>query len=794
MSNYNPSYITKIDQEMSNISGETRIVYVESDYPNILELSLNKNGGSGKLRQWTNIPDRYGSFEKICAHHLCRPLAAVYEEKGSYGVLKDSEYYIKQQNIKVDGDKPILLKPSSSGGYQAVNYYDTKGNCLVGFQVNTVEIDPRDIMNIDGAIDFNETPVKKYVIGNSNQVLNFRIKQLDDFSQSGIQDDTCRFFYLTNANALDKAVLSRMLRAFLESRYYPRAKLILTGTTRCIPDALTGQVQLIRLGAPSYEDVRQQLVEKLEEDCGDASGFSEEEIARFARQLTGLTYPQLENMYAEIGIGDSYLKEELKANPPKLPDRIWQQKKIESEKDGTLGYHRIDQNPGVVGVGGFSHWLNGRLPDLAKPEEARALGIEPPRGVILAGVPGTGKTQLAKQVAFQWSHFDKENPQPVSFIEFNIGNLSSKNYGESEEKLEKFLARISEQAPAILFVDEVEKTFYQDKKNKEEMHEVKKQQMGRLLGWLQEHQENIFTFMTSNDISILPPELIRSGRLSERFFAFLPNYTELMCMLFTFLRDKAKSGIFHTTFRDEIKKICGKIDRYSAEYGRGTGENDAKLDDMLSEAMRNSSLSNVLINLAKYGECNKRTPFMTGADMKELVNTTLLRLRQERISLKDCTGRNFKNAMVDSCCSFDFMPYGQSNMEKLVELYLGCDYRDVSAHPLLPKFQFDKDSAKFIMNGDYIQGTNPDNLYDQYLQKTLVREIEKAAGEEIAERERKERQDKLQIVQVSHLDFQEKQMEHQREQWKKEEKNKAEIEAYEQNTRELTKLQLEKYK
>jgi len=807
MHDYNLSYITKIDQEMSNISGATRIVYLESDYPDILELSMNKDEGSEKLQQWLNVPHKYKSFDEICALHLCRPLTAVYEEHSSYGILKDSKYYIEQLNIKENGEKPIHLKPTSSGGYPPVNYYDPKRNCLVGFIVKKVDTRPEDKAHIDGSIDLNEQmPVKKYIFCDHDQVLHFQIQQIDDFFQSGIQDDTCRFFYLTNANALDKATLSRMMQAFLESRHYPRAKLILTGTTRCIPDSLIGQVQLIRLGAPSYGDVRQQLVNKLKEECGEESSpFTSKQIDDFAWQLNGLTYPQLENVYAQIGEGD--LKEKLQEGPQKLGDLIWLQKKMESEKDGTLAYRRINKDPGVVGVGGFSHWLNNRLPDLAKPKEARSLGITPPRGVILAGVPGTGKTQLAQQVAYQWSHFDKENPQPVSFIEFNIGNLSSKNYGESEEKLEKFLDRISEQAPAVLFVDEVEKTFYQDKKGNAEMHEVKKQQMGRLLGWLQEHEENIFTFMTSNNISILPPELIRSGRLSERFFVFLPNYTELMCMLYTFLRDKARNKIFHPYFRKEIENICAVIDEYSAEYGRGA-RNDADLDKKLSEAVCNSSLSNVLIELTEYaiypkyddgrsralegwcqllkdkevnGKVNMRTPFMTGADMKELVNSTLLRLRQKGSqSLENCDGRSFKKAMLDSCCNFDFMPYGQSNMEKLVKLYLSCDYRDVSAHPLLPKSQFDKNSARFIMDGEYILGTKPDNLYDQYLQTILVMEIEKAAHKEKAEQERK--------------NFQNEQMDHQRKQWKKDEAREKQRNEHEENTWKLTQRQLERFK
>ena len=455
----------------------------------------------------------------------------------------------------------------------------------------------------------------------------------------------------------------------------------------------------------------------------------------------------------------------------------------------------------MVGVGGFDRWLNENLPYLVDPDEAKQLGIMPARGLIISGVPGTGKTQLAKQMAYRWGCLNG-NDEPVSFIEFNIGELSSSEYGKSEALMQKFLNRISEQAPAVLLVDEVEKTFYQNKNGNQEMHEVKKQLMGMFLGWLQEHSENVVTFMTSNDISILPPEMLRSGRLSERFFVFMPSYLELMCMLYAFIRDK--SQLFCQEFNEKIEGICRAIEEHSKSY-ETNDEQDQRPDNGLSAKIKQGPLSHILEDLIKYAvgkedparvemlngadikwdellggpECGERdmpalrTPFMTGADMKELVRRAIMLLNRKKHDQKGrWTEEDFAREMNACCCRPQFIPYGQSNMEKLVDLYLSCDYQDVSERPLLPRYQFNESGGRFDREGQYIRGTQPDNLYDQYMQVIFMREIEKAAGEKKREKDRQDRQDRLQRFQLEQTDFQKQEMEYRMEQWKEEREDK----------------------
>lgn len=811
MSDHIYSYIEEIEGVLTNSSPNLRIIYLESDNPDILETVLKKETGSDTLRIMLGMRKTDGLDDAI-NQGIGTSLLSVYRKDGDIiGKIAETEEKdpipaLSVQCKSVKAPKSFyVLGPKPPSDKEAREAYLFNISMFNDDAITGSTLQPGKDYYIDGHNTY-KLSIQPYTLG---------------------EDKRHRFFYIKNADALKTDTLENILITFLESlnKLHSDVKLILTGPTYNIPDTLAGQVQLIRLGSPKKKDIEQDLRRMLEDNrglYGKKIEFSSKQIEDFADTLSGLTYLQLQSIYARLG---NNIADTLKIEPSKLSDWVWEQKKLESQKDDTLVYEKIDANPGIVGIGNFLKWLNENLPDLADQENAGIYGLAPPRGVILAGVPGTGKSQLAKQLAYQWGNYDKTKCRNVSFITFNIGRLSSKWHGESEQKMNRFLERISAQAPAVLFIDEIEKTFHRDKPGKDGMSEIKLQQMGSLLGWLQEHKENIFTYITSNDISALPPELIRSGRLSARFFVFMPSYVELMCMLYAFLqKDVDKKDLFDNEFRNEIKKACGIIDIHNRKYGCVyTKEDIAKikcdlgnlrkygleltfqgkkkydeptsneaLDKILSQVITEGKLSEVLLDLIKYSinpeeyehkrnkkekvgddkwvkwmsnnEISKRTPFMTGADMADLVKNAKLHLRRTKPERK-WTGTDFKEAMIACCCKPDFTPYGQSNMDNLVSLYLNCDYPDVSSHPVLPRQSFNVQKGRFDRNKDdeyskYIKGTNPDNLYDQYLQITLVKEIEEAASKE---RQKKAHEERMAA-------FQDEQITRQRMQWEKEDK------------------------
>lgn len=148
----------------------------------------------------------------------------------------------------------------------------------------------------------------------------------------------------------------------------------------------------------------------------------------------------------------------------------------------------------------LKNWGDKHLPLFIKPVHERLT----PRGVLLGGIAGTGKTMAAKYIA---------NELNVPLYRLDIGSVKGKYVGESEQNLNHALQQLEEASPCVVLIDEVEKTF-----NKGTTYDggVTTGIMGSILWWLQEHKLPIFTVMTTNNVDAIPPELFREGRINTK--------------------------------------------------------------------------------------------------------------------------------------------------------------------------------------------------------------------------------------------------------------------------------------
>jgi SpoVK/Ycf46/Vps4 family AAA+-type ATPase len=170
---------------------------------------------------------------------------------------------------------------------------------------------------------------------------------------------------------------------------------------------------------------------------------------------------------------------------------------------------------GLDSIGGLARlkgWLASRRGALT-PEAAR-YGLEPPKGILILGVQGCGKSLCAKAVAREWG---------MQLLKFDCSTLFDKYVGESERNLRKSLQVAEAVAPSVLWIDEIEKMFPQAALHAEADAGLSARIFGSFLTWLQEKQAPVFVVATSNDVSSLPPELLRKGRFDEIFFVDLPD-------------------------------------------------------------------------------------------------------------------------------------------------------------------------------------------------------------------------------------------------------------------------------
>ena len=165
----------------------------------------------------------------------------------------------------------------------------------------------------------------------------------------------------------------------------------------------------------------------------------------------------------------------------------------------------------VGGLNALKGWLRQRQ-DALSPEAA-AFGIRPPRGVLLLGVQGGGKSLAAKAVATAWR-------RPL--LRMDVGALYDKYIGETERMLRGALRQAEAMAPIVLWIDEVEKAFASTNSHGADGG-LSKRMFASLLTWMQEHRAPVFLVATANDIEMLPPELLRKGRFDEIFFVDLPG-------------------------------------------------------------------------------------------------------------------------------------------------------------------------------------------------------------------------------------------------------------------------------
>lgn len=182
----------------------------------------------------------------------------------------------------------------------------------------------------------------------------------------------------------------------------------------------------------------------------------------------------------------------------------------------------LREQPGREEIGGYARlmgFIDVRASAFSK--EAQEMGIDPPRGIVLLGLPGTGKSMVAKAIG---------RMMRLPVINMDISSIFNSYIGVSEARIKQELARIDAINGCVLILNEADKSFPKNNSESEDGG-VTQRVFGTLLNWLQEHKSHTFTVVTMNDPENIPPEFLRAGRFDEIFFAGLPNDDERRTIL-----------------------------------------------------------------------------------------------------------------------------------------------------------------------------------------------------------------------------------------------------------------------
>ncbi len=285
--------------------------------------------------------------------------------------------------------------------------------------------------------------------------------------------------------------------------------IIITGNDPTIPDILRPMSAYFKMPAPDREEYRELLgrvVRDLYSRMTVDVKLSGEDTERLLNNIKGLTLTEAEKIITKIIVEDGILSSE---DIRKVIDS----KRDIVEKEGVLEYYPAEESmDDIADLTTLKSWLSKRKEIISRPQKAQEFGLSFPKGVLLLGVPGCGKSLCAKAVAMEWS---------LPLLKMDPSNLYNKYIGESEKNFKRAMNTAEKMSPVILWIDEIEKAFSTG--GESEDGGVSKRIFGTFLSWLQDRKGDVFVVATANDVQKLPPEFLRKGRFDEIFFVDLPD-------------------------------------------------------------------------------------------------------------------------------------------------------------------------------------------------------------------------------------------------------------------------------
>lgn len=375
-----------------------------------------------------------------------------------------------------------------------------------------------------------------------------------------------------------------------ENKY--RVQVIIADSQLRIPPSLEKLITVIEVRPPDEQRIGEIIDEVVEVNKVEiASNFRSELILSFC----GLSEFEIRQILA-LAIDDNVLDEEDLS-------LIHDEKRQMIQKSGLL--ELVD--PKVGGIGGLDalmEFIKANKEIFKSPGLAKEYGVDAPAGVMIVGMPGCGKSLMAKTVATEFG---------VPLLRLDVGRLMGKYVGESENNLHRAIAVAESAAPCVLWIDEIEKAFSgigDDGGGGSSMTRM----FGIFLTWMQEKSACIYVVATANNIEKLPPEFLRRGRFDEIFQVGFPNENERKAILKLHIerRNKDENGFGKVPSGVNINQVAQKL-------GDSRNYSGADIESIVKEAMKRVFVDNV----TKYGRDDRsQWKKLTSEILIDVINDT----------------------------------------------------------------------------------------------------------------------------------------------------------------------------
>src|SRR5215813_5743513 len=312
---------------------------------------------------------------------------------------------------------------------------------------------------------------------------------------------------------VDDPVVIRRLRDVAQLFSSERRTLVITAPGIQFPAELEGLAEYVEIPLPDAKRLRQlvdQTFARLAKKHSLKQKLDPAGVTAVVENLRGLTADEAERAVSQAIISRYGLV-------PEVAVDVLEAKKNLLRRSGMVEFLEASENMASVGgLENLKRWLQQRCG--AWDDAARNFGLDPPRGVIILGVQGCGKSMCARAIAGEWR---------LPLLKFDTSALFDKYIGETEKRVKKLFQVTEELAPAVLWIDELEKVFAGSGPDSASVDAgVSSRLLASFLSWTQDRKAPVFVAATCNNVNSLPPEVIRKGRFDELFFVDLPSQQE----------------------------------------------------------------------------------------------------------------------------------------------------------------------------------------------------------------------------------------------------------------------------
>lgn len=416
--------------------------------------------------------------------------------------------------------------------------------------------------------------------------LQMEMISLPDFLDDRMTDSRRQILVLQNIEtAMDSpSVIARLSKmAELICSQMETTIFILSPVLR-IPKEIEKYVTVLEMDYLSTDEIGE-VIQKFADEQGVT--VREELKRHMANALKGLTELEISNIL-QLALSEDG---DLTTSKTKL---IFEQKQQMIKKAGILEMVQLKEDlDDIGGLDNLKSWLKRKEKVFSNIDQAMSFGVDMPKGVLIAGIPGCGKSLSAKATAKLFE---------VPLLRLDMGRLLGKYVGESEANMREAISLAEAISPCVLWIDELEKAFAGIGGDGAGA-EVTTRLFGSFLTWLQEKESPVFVVATANDITKLPPELLRKGRFDEVFYVALPSMEERRKIFSIHIAKRRKADL--PKIEKEMGSILSKTDGYSGadiegvvreavEYAFANGKEHLEAADILRAIENTHSLSEIM--------------------------------------------------------------------------------------------------------------------------------------------------------------------------------------------------------